>query len=135
MPYLCRLSNANSINCTVKPITKHIAPQCFSYISLQCCFSSLLTNCGLFPPHFSYWLSASHVIDLQERYKNAEFQCVSVIFSPVRTELPAHTSCRVCFTFLFNFNDINMPKGRTSTGKGEKNMPKGRTYTGEEATQ
>ncbi len=28
-----------------------------------------------------------------------------------------------------------MPKGRTSTGKGEKNMPKGRNYTSEEATQ
>ena len=28
-----------------------------------------------------------------------------------------------------------MPKGCTSTGKGEKNMPKGRNYTSEEATQ
>ncbi len=135
MPYLCRLSNANSIYCTVKPITKHIAPWCFSYISLQRCFSSLLTNCRLFPPHFSYWLSASHVIDLQEWYKNTEFQCVLVVFSPVRIELPAHTLRHVRFTFLFNFNDINMPKGCTSTGKGEKNMPKGCTYTGEEATQ
>ncbi len=69
MPYLCRLSNANSIYCTVKPITKHIAPRCFSYIFLQHCFSSLLTNCWLFPPQFSYWLSASHVIDLQECYQ------------------------------------------------------------------